>query len=183
MTAPPAPATSATDIRCLISAEDLSRRVAELAARISTDYAGQTPVLVGVLKGAWVFLADLVRRLTIPVQCDFIKVSSYGSGTETTGQVTVHFDATIDLGGRHVLLVEDIIDTGLCVQWLVKHLRAKKPASLRVCALLDKPARRIVEVSVDYLGFTLPNFFVIGYGIDWNECYRELPYIGYISEG
>ncbi len=180
MTEAAQPGTSSAEVRLLISAEDLERRVAALGAQISADYAGKSLVLVGVLKGAWIFLADLVRQLSIPVQCDFLKVSSYGSGRETTGQVDIHFDVSIDLAGKHVLLVEDIVDTGLCLQRLLEHLQTKQPASLRVCSLLDKPARRLMPVPVDYLGFTLPNHFVVGYGVDWDERYRELPYIGYV---
>lgn len=171
-----------SEIAMLISPEELARRVAELGAQISADYAGKQLVLVGVLKGAWIFLADLVRQLSIPVQCDFLKVSSYGSGRESSGQVDIHFDVSINLAGKHVLLVEDIVDTGLCLKILLEHVHTKQPASLRVCSLLDKPARRSVPVPVDYLGFTLPNHFVVGYGVDWDERYRELPYIGYVPE-
>ena len=170
------------EVRCLISSEQIAGRVAELAAQISADYAGKVPVLVGVLKGAWVFMADLVRQLSIPVRCDFVKLSSYGANTSTSGEVQLHLDLTIAAEGQDILLVEDIIDTGTTVPWLLDRLVKKHPASVRLCALLDKPARRRVPVKIDYLGFTIPNHFVVGYGIDAGEEYRELPYIGYIPE-
>lgn len=167
----------------LIQADTLAGRVRDLAARISADYQGKQPLLVGILKGAWVFMADLVRHLTIPVRCDFLKVSSYGLGTQTTGEFQLHLDLTIPAEGLDVILIEDIIDTGLSMPRILEHLRGKQPRSLRVCALLDKPARRQVPVAIDYLGFTIPDRFVVGYGIDWAERYRELPYVGYVSFG
>ncbi len=170
-------------IRRLLSEQQLAERVEELARQISADYAGKHPLLVGVLKGAWVFLADLVRRLTIPVHCDFVKLSSYGAGTTSTGEVRLHLDLRLPVEDQDVLIVEDIIDTGTCVLWLLDHLQQKKPASIRVCALLDKPARRINSIPIDYVGFTIDDHFVVGYGIDWNERYRELPYVGYVLNG
>jgi hypoxanthine phosphoribosyltransferase len=155
-------------------------RVGALAARISADYAGRELLVVGVLKGAWVVMADLVRRLTIPVRCDFVKLSSYGDGTSSSGQVRLDLDLSLPVGGQEVLVVEDLVDTGTCLAWLLDHLRARGPAGVRVCALLDKPARRVTPVTIDYLGFTIPDRFVVGYGIDWGERYRELPYVGYI---
>jgi hypoxanthine phosphoribosyltransferase len=175
---PPAP-----EIRQMISAEELARRIAELARQISADYAGKRPLLVGILKGAWVFLADLVRQLTIPADIDFIKISSYGSGTTSTGEIRLHFDLLTPAAGRDVLLVEDIVDTGLSCRWLLDHVKSRGPASARFCTLLDKPSCRKVPVTPDYIGFTIANKFVIGYGIDWNEHYRELPYIGYVAGG
>jgi hypoxanthine phosphoribosyltransferase len=169
------------DIACLISAEQVARRVQELAQRIAADYAGRAPVLVGVLKGAWVFLADLARQLPLPVRCDFVRVSSYGAGTVTSGEPRLLLDCTEQLTGADVLVVEDIIDTGLSTAWLLQHLRGKRPASLRLCALLDKPSRRRVPVHADYLGFEIPDRFVVGYGLDWNERYRELPYVGCVT--
>jgi hypoxanthine phosphoribosyltransferase len=183
MTHPSQPQPPAADIRPLITAEQLACRVAELARQISADYAGQRPLVVGVLKGAWVFLADLVRLLTIPADIDFIKISSYGTGTSTTGEVRLQLDLLMPAAGRHVLLVEDIVDTGLCCRWLLDHIRSKGAASARFCTLLDNPARRTVPVTLDYVGFPIPNRFVVGYGIDWNECYRQLPYIGYLAGG
>ena len=168
------------EVRCLISSEQIASRVRELAAQISADYAGKVPLLVGVLKGAWVFMADLVRHLSIPVRCDFVKLSTYGANTNSSGEVQLHLDLTISAEGQDILLVEDIIDTGTTVPWLLDRLVKKHPASVRLCALLDKPARRRVPVKIDYLGFTIPNYFVVGYGIDAAEEFRELPYIGYI---
>ena len=164
----------------LLSEDELAHRVTELARQISTDYAGQHPLLVGVLKGAFVFMADLVRRLTIPIECDFVRLSSYGSSTTTSGQVTLLVDLKTPIEARHVLVVEDIVDTGLSQAWLFDDLIRRRPATLRLCALLDKPSRRRASVPIDYLGFTVPNRFVVGYGIDWDERFRELPYVGYI---
>jgi hypoxanthine phosphoribosyltransferase len=178
-----ADATASPEVLCLLSREQIALRVAELARQISADYAGRQPLLVGVLKGAWVFMADLVRHLTVPVHCDFVKLSSYGGGTTTTGRVLLHLDLNLAVEGQDVVIVEDIIDSGTCAVWLLDHLRRKKPASLRLCALLDKPSRRVVPVQPDYLGFEIANHFVVGYGIDWNERYRELPYIGHIPSG
>jgi hypoxanthine phosphoribosyltransferase len=168
------------ELRRLIDQEELSRRVESLAQQISADYLGKPLVLVGVLKGAWVFMADLVRRLSIPVNCDFVKLSSYGDGTTTSGRVQLQLDVSMPVAGRDVLVVEDIVDTGTCVLWMLEHLRGKNPASLRLCALLDKPARRLTPVAIDYLGFTIPDHFVVGYGIDWQERYRELPYVAHV---
>jgi hypoxanthine phosphoribosyltransferase len=167
-------------VQRLLLPEQIHQRIRELASEIRSEYAGKHPVLVGVLKGAFVFLADLVRELRFPLQCDFVKLSSYGWSTETSGQVRLELDTSIPLAGRHVLVVEDIVDTGLTTAWLLAHLRKKQPASLRVCALLDKPARRRVEVTIDFVGFRIPDQFVVGYGIDWAEAYRELDFIGYI---
>ena len=168
------------ELRRLIGEAELSQRVESLARQISVDYAGKQPILVGVLKGAWVFMADLVRRLTIPARCDFVKLSSYGEDIVTSGRVQLQLDMSLPAAGRDVLVVEDIVDTGTCVLWLLDHLRRKDPASLRLCALLDKPARRIAPVTIDYVGFRIPDHFVVGYGIDWQERYRELPYIAYV---
>lgn len=170
------------ELRRLISEEELSQRVESLARQISTDYAGKPPLLVGVLKGAWVFMADLIRCLTIPARCDFVKLSSYGEDTETSGRVRLQLDVSLPVEGQDVLVVEDIVDTGTCVLWLLDHLRRKRPASLRVCALLDKPARRVAPVTIDYVGFNIPDHFVVGYGIDWQERYRELPHIAYVLQ-
>lgn len=175
--------TALPEVPCLLSQEQIAQRVAELAAQISTDYARRKPLLVGVLKGAWVFMADLVRHLAIPIRCDFVKVSSYGGGTTTTGQVQLHLDLSLAAEGQDILIVEDMVDSGTCAIWLLDHFRRRKPASIRLCALLDKPSRRVVKVQPDYLGFEIANHFVVGYGIDWNERYRELPYIGFIPSG
>lgn len=166
------------EIRALFSEQQIRERVAKLAEQISRDYAGKRPLVVGVLKGAWVFMADLVRRLTVPTRCDFLKLSSYGDATTTTGRVQLHLDLSLPAKGQDILIIEDIVDTGTCVLWLFDHLRRKAPASIRLCALLDNPARRIAPITIDYIGFTIPDCFVVGYGIDWKEHFRELPYIG-----
>jgi len=158
----------------LLSREQVQGRVADLAREISRDYQGKHPLLVGVLKGCFVFLADLVRQLTIPVTIDFVRLGSYGAGTQTSGQVELLLDLTTPPQGRHLLVVEDIVDTGLSLASLLERLQQRGPASLKVCALLDKPARRQREVPLDYLGFTIPNEFVVGYGLDFAERYRHL---------
>ncbi len=165
----------------LISKEEIAQKVEEIGKKISADYKNKNPLLVGVLKGAWVFLADLVRHIDIPITCDFLQVSSYNSGTETTGVVKIISDLTSPIEGRDVIIVEDIVDTGLTLQYLIEMLELRKPNSLKICALLDKPARHRVEIKIDYLGFTIPNKFVVGYGIDFDEKFRNLPYIGYIE--
>jgi hypoxanthine phosphoribosyltransferase len=181
--ADPPPPSPASTLRCLISAEELARRVDELAGQISADHAGRPLVLIGVLKGGWVFLADLARRLTVPATFDFIKLASYGAGTRTSGQVQLHLDNTLPLAGQDVVVVEDIVDTGTTSRWLLDHLGKKGPARLRLCALLDNPARRIEPIRIDYLGFIIPDRFVVGYGIDLGERYRHLPYVGYLEPG
>lgn len=165
----------------LIPAARIARRVRELAAEIRAAYWGQPLVLVGVLKGAFVFLADLARHLDLPVRIDFLRVQSYGDRTETSGSVRVEFDLTQPVRGEHVLLVEDIIDTGLTARAVLKMLAAKHPHSVRLCTLLHKPARRRVEVPIDFVGFRIPDRFVVGYGLDHMGKYRNLPYIGYIE--
>jgi hypoxanthine phosphoribosyltransferase len=165
----------------LITAEELTRRVGELARQISADYQGKHPVIVGVLKGGFMFMADLVRQLTIAVRCDFVKVSSYGTGTTSSGTIKLHLDLSISVENQHLLLIEDIVDTGTSSHWLLEHLRQKGPASVRLCTLLDKPSRRQSPVTIDYLGFSIPDRFVVGYGIDYAERYRQLPYVGYLE--
>ncbi len=176
------PAAAPGPVPCLISAEEIRARVGELARQISGDYTGRELLVVGVLKGGWVFMADLVRLLSVPVLCDFVKLSSYGAGTRTSGEVHLQLDLTLPVEGREVLIVEDIIDTGTCAGWLLDHLRVRRPAGVRTCALLDNPARRVWPVTIDYLGFTIPNRFVVGYGIDWNERYRQLSYVGFLAD-
>ncbi len=170
-------------IHCLLSADAIAERVRELARQIAADYADRSPILVAVLKGSWVFMADLVRALELPARCDFVKLSSYGTGTTSSGQIHFQLDMSLSAEGQHLLVVEDIVDTGTSTAWLLDHLRQKNPASLRLCVLLDKPSRRRVPVRIDYLGFTIPDHFVVGYGIDYAERYRELPYIGYFAPG
>jgi hypoxanthine phosphoribosyltransferase len=163
----------------LVSEEQIRQKVVELGQRISADYAGRPVTLVSVLKGALPFMADLMRAMPIPVQIDLMEVSSYGgTSTESTGLVRILKDLSSSIAGKDVLIVEDIIDTGLTLNYLLRYLRGKNPNSLRICALLDKPARRLVEIEIDYLGFTIPDEFVVGYGLDFGEYYRNLPFIG-----
>jgi len=158
----------------LITQGKINQVVANLAAKIRRDYRGKQPLLLGILKGSFVFMADLVRELGLPVEVDFIKLSSYGAGTKTSGKVKVVQGLKSPIKGRDVLIVEDIVDTGLTVSFLMDYLRKKKPASLKLCALADKPSQHKVPVTIDYLGFTVPDKFVVGYGIDWNEKFRHL---------
>jgi hypoxanthine phosphoribosyltransferase len=163
----------------LISEEEIRAKVRELGAQISADYAGRSVTLVSVLKGSLPFMADLMRAIDAPVQIDLMEVSSYGGATtESSGLVRILKDLSSSISGRDVLIVEDIIDTGLTLNYLLRYLRGKNPASLRICALLDKPARRLVEIPIDYTGFTIPDEFVVGYGLDFGEIYRNLPFIG-----
>jgi hypoxanthine phosphoribosyltransferase len=166
----------------LITQEQIAAKVAELGATLSRDYAGREVVLVSVLKGALPFMADLMRSISIPVQIDLMEVSSYGGATtETSGLVRILKDLSSSIEGKDVLIVEDIIDTGLTLNYLLRYLRGKNPRSLRICALLDKPARRLVEIDIDYRGFTIPDQFVVGYGLDYGEVYRNLPFIGVLK--
>ena len=162
----------------LLTEEQIQARVAELGVQLTADYAGREPVLISVLKGSIVFLADLVRGVELPLSIDIMEVSSYGAATESSGQVRILKDLSNPIEGRDVLVVEDIIDTGLTLNYLLRYLREKGPATLRICCLLDKPARRLTEIEIDYVGFTIPDRFVIGYGLDYGERYRNLPYIG-----
>ena len=161
--------------RLVFTAADIARQVQKLASQISSDYEGKEVVLIGVLKGAFIFLADLVRQLTIPVQLDFIRVASYGTGTESSGKIEVITDVQLDVQGREVLIVEDIVDSGLTTAFLREHLAAKKPHSVKICALLDKRERRTVSISLEYVGLHLDKGFVVGYGLDCNEVNRQLP--------
>jgi len=163
----------------LLSEDRIQTRVGELGRQISDDYAGQRLTLVSVLKGSLPFMADLMREISIPVRIDLMEVSSYGGATtESSGLVRILKDLSASIAGEHVLLVEDIIDTGLTLNYLLRYLRGKNPASLRICTLLDKPARRLVEIPVDYTGFTIPDQFVVGYGLDYGELYRNLRFVG-----
>jgi len=163
------------ELKPLFSRQEIAEAVARLAVEISADYADKHLVLVGVLKGAFVFLADLVRELTIPVEIEFVRLASYGSRKESSGEVAVKKDVEITLAGKDVLIVEDIVDTGLSLTFLMDHLGTHNPSSLRVCALVDKKFRRKIEVTVDYTGFAIDDGFIVGYGIDFNERYRSLP--------
>jgi len=162
----------------LLSGEEVQARVGELGAQLAADYEGRDPVLVSVLKGSIIFLADLVRAMPIPLAIDLMEVSSYGASTESSGQVRILKDLSTSIEGREVIVVEDIIDTGLTLNYLLRYLHDKGPASIRICCLLDKPARRLAPIEIDYRGFTIPDRFVIGYGLDYAERYRNLPYIG-----
>jgi hypoxanthine phosphoribosyltransferase len=162
----------------LIDEDALQNRIAELGEEISADYAGRDLLLLGVLKGAVFFMADLMRRLTVPCEIDFMAISSYGAATDSSGVVRILKDLDINIEDRHVLVVEDIIDSGLTLSYLMRNLEARNPASLEICALLTKPARREIEVDVRYVGFEIPNRFVIGYGLDFAERYRNLRYVG-----
>jgi hypoxanthine phosphoribosyltransferase len=166
----------------LIESDALSARVAELGAEISVDYAGRDLLLIGVLKGAVFFMADLMRKLTIPCEVDFMAISSYGASTDSSGVVRILKDLDINIEGRHVLVVEDIIDSGLTLSYLMRNLESREPATLEICALLTKPDRREIEVPVRYVGFEIPNRFVIGYGLDFGERYRNLPYVAVLSD-
>lgn len=165
----------------LVDEPSIRAKVAELGRRISDDYHGESLLLVGLLRGAIVFLSDLMRAIDIPVQLDFIGISSYGASTDS-GAVRLEMDLETDIAGRHVLIVEDIVDTGKTLSYLVQTLKARQPASLRICALLDKPERRLVPIVVDYVGFEIPDKFVVGYGLDFAEGYRNLPFVGVLKE-
>jgi hypoxanthine phosphoribosyltransferase len=166
----------------LITAEELDNRVAELGAQISADYADKNPILVGVLRGVFVFMADLVRTITIPIDVDFIGITRYGSSTQARGAVRFTKDLDICIEGRHVLFVEDVIDTGLSIHYILRNLRTREPASLQVCTLFDKPRTRLFDPKVAYTGFMLPDKFVVGYGLDYDEQYRNLPFVGVLKE-
>jgi hypoxanthine phosphoribosyltransferase len=166
----------------LIDTDTLSARIAELGTEISSDYEGRDLLLIGVLKGAVFFMADLMRKLTIPCEVDFMAISSYGASTDSSGVVRILKDLDINIEGRHVLVVEDIIDSGLTLSYLMRNLESREPATLEVCALLTKPDRRELEVPVRYIGFEIPNRFVIGYGLDFGERYRNLPYVAVLSD-
>jgi len=165
----------------LVTPEQLIERVDELARQVSCDYAGEELLLVGVLKGAVFFMADLARRLTVPCALDFMAVSSYGSSTDSSGVVRILKDLDSEIEGRHVLIVEDIVDSGLTLSYLMKNLRTRKPASLEICALLTKPARRRTTIECRYVGFEIPDEFVVGYGLDYAEHYRTLDFIGVLT--
>ena len=160
--------------KLLITQGRINEAITKLAAEIRRDYRGKQPFLIGILKGSFVFMADLVRELGLPVEVDFVKLSSYGAGTRTSGKVKVVHGLKSPIKSRDVLIVEDIVDTGLTVSFLMSYLQKKKPASLKLCALVDKLSQHKVPVTIDYLGFTVPDKFVVGYGIDWNEKFRHL---------
>ena len=168
-------------LKILLSEEQLQTRVRELGAEISRDYQGRDPFFLGVLKGCYVFMADLVRSVELNCSMDFMAVSSYGSGTSSTGAVRITKDLNQDIEGRDVIIVEDILDSGVTLSYLKKYLANRHPASIRIVTLLDKPARRVANIHPDYCGFTVPDEFVVGYGLDYAERYRNLPYIGILK--
>jgi hypoxanthine phosphoribosyltransferase len=166
----------------LISEAELQARIRALGAEISADYQGRELLLVGVLKGAVFFMADLMRAISVACEIDFMAISSYGAATDSSGVVRILKDLDINIDGRHVLVVEDIIDSGLTLSYLLRNLESREPASLEICALLTKPDRREIDVPVRYIGFEIPNRFVIGYGLDFAERYRNLPYVGVLRD-
>ncbi len=166
----------------VIGDDEIQTRVAELGAQISADYAGKRPLLVGVLRGVFVFMSDLVRATTIPIEVDFIGITRYGPSTQTQGVVRFTKDLEINIQDRHVLFVEDVIDTGLSLRYILRNLEARQPASLRICTMFNKPRKRLFELDIAYTGFQLPNQFVVGYGLDYDEGYRHLPFIGVLKE-
>ena len=166
----------------LLTEAEIQARVAELGAQISRDYAGQEPLLVGVLRGVFVFMADLVRAITIPIGVDFIGITRYNAAREGRGVVRLTKDLDLFIQGRHVLFVEDVINTGLTLRYILRSLEARDPASLRVCVLFDKPRTRLFDLKVAYKGFQLPDEFVVGYGLDYGERYRNLPFVGVLKE-
>jgi hypoxanthine phosphoribosyltransferase len=163
------------------SEEDISKRVSELGEELSRDYAGKNPVFIGILKGGFVFLSDLARAVTVPVEIQFLRASSYGDGAVTSGSVDIAKDLSVSVEGRHVLIVEDILDTGMTLLRILELLRRQNPASLKICAFLDKRARRVTPISFDYVGYECEDAFFVGYGLDFAERYRNLPYIGVLK--
>jgi len=173
--------TAPKHLTVLFTKEEISREVKRLAQEINLDYQGKRPLLLGILKGCFVFMADLIRLLEIPVEIDFATLSSYGSAKATSGEVKVVQGLRSQVKGRDILVIEDIVDTGITVGYFIDYLRRKKPASLKLCALFDKPSRRKVPVPIDYLGFTVPDRFVVGYGLDFDERFRHLPELYFIE--
>ena len=165
----------------LYSEEQLRQRVKELGAQITADYAGKEPVLASVLRGSYIFMADLTRAIDLPVTVDFMAVSSYGAGTKSSGQVEIKKDLSDSIEGRDLIIVEDILDSGNTLFYLMEILKARKPASIRICTLMDKPDRRTQPIVGDDVGFTIPDAFVVGYGLDYDEKYRNLPYVGILK--
>lgn len=166
--------------RVLISEEQIKTRIAQMAKELEAEYKDKNPLFVGLLKGVVVFFSDMFRAVQIPCELDFMVVSSY-AGTDTTGVINVRKDLDADIQGRHVVILEDIIDSGLTLSYTLDYLRSREPASIKICTLLDKPARRRADLTADYIGFTIPDEFVVGYGMDFNEQYRNLPYVGILK--
>jgi len=168
-------------LKKLIKSGEIDDAVQRLASEIKRDYREKNPLIIGILKGSFVFMADLVRRLDMPLEVDFVRLSSYGSGTESSGKISITGRLNLPLEGRHIIVVEDIIDTGLTTAYFLRYVKRRKPASAALCALTEKPSRRRVDVKIDYLGFTVPDKFIVGYGIDLDQKYRNLPDICYIE--
>jgi hypoxanthine phosphoribosyltransferase len=168
-------------VRKLISKNKIDKRISQISKLISKDYKNKKPFFICLLKGAWVFSADLLRKVKIPVLIDFLTVSSYADQTITTGKINIESRLSSSVRGRDILIIEDIVDTGLTIKKIKKYLLTKKPRSIKVCALLDKPMRRKIKVKLDYVGFRVPDKFIVGYGIDYANKYRNLPYIGYVE--
>jgi hypoxanthine phosphoribosyltransferase len=169
------------EVNMLASKRKIASIIGRLASEIKKDYQGKNPLLIGILKGSFVFLADLSRALDFPVQVEFMRLSSYGPGRSSPGELKMLQELRTDITGRHVIIVEDIMDSGHSAALLMEYLRKKNPASLRLCVLVDKTSRRQYPVTIDYLGFTVPEKFIVGYGMDWDEKFRNLPYIGYVE--
>ncbi|HBI64828.1 MAG TPA: hypoxanthine phosphoribosyltransferase [Clostridiales bacterium] len=167
--------------RILLSEEEIAAKVKELGAKISEDYAGRDPIIISVLKGSFIFMADLVRAIDVPCTVDFMSVSSYGSGTKSSGEVRIVKDFDNSIEGRHVIVVEDILDSGRTLSYLMKTLKARGAASIALCTFLDKPERRVVPVEAAYSGFRVPDAFIVGYGLDYDQQYRNLPYVGVLK--
>ena len=165
----------------LISHEQIREKTKELGRRIAQDYESKNPLLICVLKGGLMFLADLMREIHVPLEIDFMAVSSYGDATESSGVVRILMDLDRNVEGRHVLIVEDIIDTGRTLNYIIENLHTRDPASIKVCTLLNKPARRVLDIPLDYVGFEIPDRFVVGYGLDYGEIYRNLPFVGVLK--
>jgi hypoxanthine phosphoribosyltransferase len=169
-------------LKILISRDEIAETVDRLAREVQSDYQGKNPLLVGILKGSFVFMADLVRRLDMPLELDFIRLSSYGAGCQTSGKIRIVHGVKTSVRGKDVLVVEDIVDTGITTSFLLEYLRKKRPASLKLCTLTDKPSRRRTPVPIDYRGFTVPDKFIVGYGLDCGQKYRNLPHIYSLEE-
>jgi hypoxanthine phosphoribosyltransferase len=167
--------------RVIVTPEQIKTRVKELGAQISRDYAGKNLLMIGILKGAFIFMSDLVRNLDIPVETDFMAVTSYGTATESSGVVRILMDLERSIEGRHIMVVEDVVDTGLTLKYLLENLKARKPASIKVATFLDKPDRRRVQVEPDYNGYVVSDDFLVGYGLDYSEKYRNLPYVAVLK--
>ncbi|MGL4308813.1 hypoxanthine phosphoribosyltransferase [Cetobacterium sp. SF1] len=170
------------NVEVMISAEEIQKRIKELARELEKDYAGKELVCVGLLKGSIMFMADLLKEVNLPLVMDFMKVSSYHGGKDSTGVVKILKDVDLDISGKNILIIEDIIDTGLTLQYVKNFLASKKPNEVKVCSLLDKPSRRKVEMVGEYIGFEIPDEFVLGYGLDYDEYYRNLPFVGKVKQ-